>query len=455
MPRRSHDPEAESPTMSVQPTAHADAGTETETETGASPAGSFDDFELPPGAPPVAETLDLPCVDVRERALPIRPGDLTRLLAAQPGLSEAERDGLVRLGTRLGAEFHQEFYRRLRTLKEAYAPLDPDSDYVQIAGHSQEAGDGADAVFLDQLEATLERANYRRLDAEIIRQAVKAPNEMGLNYVPNFALFEHLRVFARGFTKIARVSRSSRTRFRKRTIVLDAYQRLVVALKFKDDPDGKLGPLVRPDRLYLRMFKDVPHVDMEMHLPEQGTKVRMRWLDKAQIASPLVIGVPTAAAKLLLAAVINPVLLGTALFAPLSAGVNSFFGFQRAKQKHLAHMIRSLYYLTLANNSSVLTRLIDSAEEEEYKETLLSYFFLWRHHDPDHGLRVDALDDKVEGFLRDVTGAEINFEISDALNKLYRLGLARLDDEGRLIATPVDEALAHLESLWHDAFRTT
>ena len=196
------------------------------------------------------------------------------------------------------------------------------------------------------------------------------------------------------------------------------------------------------------MFKDVPHVDMEMHLPEQGTKVQMRWLDKAQIASPLLIGVPTAAAKLLLAAAISPVLLGTAIVAPFSAGVNSFFGFQRAKQKHLSHMIRSLYYLTLANNSSVLTRLIDSAEEEEYKETLLSYFFLWQHHDPDRGVRVDALDVQIESFLKDLTGFEINFEISDALNKLYRLGLAHLDDEGRLIATPLNEALAHLDKLW-------
>ncbi|MBV8228733.1 MAG: DUF3754 domain-containing protein, partial [Planctomycetaceae bacterium] len=38
---------------------------------------------------------------------------------------------------------------------------------------------------------------------------------------------------------------------------------------------------VRSDVLYLRMFKDVPHVDMEMHLPERGTKVEMRWIDKA------------------------------------------------------------------------------------------------------------------------------------------------------------------------------
>ena len=129
------------------------------------------------------------------------------------------------------------------------------------------------------------------------------------------------------------------------------------------------------------MFKDVPHVDMEMHLPEQGTKVKMRWIDKAQIASPVVMGVPALTMKLLglsLAAMGNPMLLAPLAIAPISAGVNSFFGFQRAKHKHLSSMIRNLYYLTLANNGSVLTRLIDSAEEEEYKETMLAYFFLWQ-----------------------------------------------------------------------------
>ena len=415
--------------------------------------GSALEVELPPDAPPVSGIFELPAADIRERALPIRPGDLTRLLLAQPGLADDDRRLLTTFCARLGAHFHQEFYRRLRDLKESYAPLDPDSDYAHIEGHTREATDTLDEEFLELFEATLERANYQTLRPEVIREAVEAPNELGLNYVPDFSLFEHLRVYARGFTKIARISRNARTRFRKRTMILDAYQRLVVVLKFKEGLAKKHGPEVRSDALYLRMFKDVPHVDMEMHLPEQGTKVKMRWLDKAQIASPLMIGLPTAAAKLLLAAVISPVLLGTALVAPFSAGVNSFFGFQRAKQKHLSHMIRSLYYLTLANNGSVLTRLIDSAEEEEYKETLLSYFFLWRHHDPDQGVRVDALDAKVESFLKDVTGCEINFEISDALNKLYRLGLAHLDPDGRLLATPLDQAIAHLEQLWDDAYR--
>jgi hypothetical protein len=411
--------------------------------------------ELPEDAPPISEVLELAGTDVREKALPIRPGDLTRLLLAQPGLSDEDRQLLARFGPKLGSYFHNEFYQRLRDLKESYAPLDPDSDYAHLETFSREATDTLDEEFLELFEATLERANFRPLDNQIIHEAVEAPNEMGLSYVPDFTLFEHLRVYARGYTKILRVSRNARTKFRKRTIVLDAYQRLVVVLKFKEGLNLKrLGPHARSDALYLRMFKDVPHVDMEMHLPEQGTKVRMRWLDKAQIASPLMIGVPTAAIKVLMAITLSPVLLGTAIFAPLSAGVNSFFGFQRAKQKHLSHMIRSLYYLTLANNSSVLTRLIDSAEEEEYKETLLSYFFLLVHHDPAHPLNPAALDARIEAFLKETTGIEINFEIEDAMSKLYRLGLARIDASNRLEVTPIAEALAHLEHLWVCAHRS-
>ena len=68
----------------------------------------------------------------------------------------------------------------------------------------------------------------------------------------------------------------------------------------------------------------------------------MRWIDKAQIASPMAMGLPMLAFKLLgvgFAAVSNPVLMAPLMVAPISAGVNSFFGFQRAKQKHLASMI--------------------------------------------------------------------------------------------------------------------
>jgi Protein of unknown function (DUF3754) len=414
-----------------------------------------DEVQVADALPPVvAETLSLPRIDVRERALPIRPGDLTRLLMAQPELTDDERDKMGKLGPLLGSIFHSDFFLRLRELKELYSPLDPDSDYIRLPKHSRVRTERSDEEFLAPFEATLDRANYRRLDIAVIEQAVQAPNEMGLTYVPDFKQFEHLRIYARGYTQISRVFRSAKTKFRKRTMLLDAYQRLVIALKFRDGLD--LGPYIRSDVVYIRMFKDVPHVDMEMHLPEQGTRVKMRWIDKAQIASPVVMGLPTLAMKLfsfsVFAALANPMVLAPLMAVPVTAGMNSFFGFHRAKHKHLSSMIRNLYYLTMANNASVLNRLVDSAEEEEYKEAMLAYYFLWRRLGQEEEWTMEQLDSHIENFLKTVSNIEINFEIADALGKLFRLGLVRRDEQGRLHAVTIDQALVALDKHWDNTF---
>jgi hypothetical protein len=392
----------------------------------------------------------LPGLDDHERALPIRQSDLNRLLLAEPGIAQEDSEKLKQLGRLLGAWFHNEFYAKLRELKERYAPLDPDADYVTIKKHTLERTERSDEEFLSAFEEALVRANYRPLEREIIEKAVSAPNEMGLTYSPDFSLFEHLKVYVRGYTQISRECRSLRTRFTKKRVTLDAHARMIVALKFKEGID--IGPMVRSDVVYLRLFKDVPHVDMEMHLPEQGTKVRMRWIDKCQIASPLFVGIPTVIAKLLLVTM-SPMLLGSLIIGPITAGINSFFGFQRARQKHLFTMIHKLYYLTLANNASVLTRLVDSAEDEEYKEAALAYFFLWRNLDSRKTMTSADLDRQIERFLREKTGVEVNFEVSDALAKLFRLGLARRNHLGHLHATPLDQALKNLDKHWDNTFR--
>ena len=115
-------------------------------------------------------------------------------------------------------------------------------------------------------------------------------------------------------------------------------------------------------------------------------------------------------------------------------------------------MIRNLYYLTLANNSSVLTRTIDSAEEEEYKEAMLAYFFLWRNGAAGDTTTGRELDHQIEQFLRDVSGIEINFEISDAVGKLFRLGLADRDENNKLRVLPIDQALVALDRRWDNVF---
>jgi hypothetical protein len=404
----------------------------------------------PPPAPLLPDGFPLDS-DITERAIPIRPCDLTRLLLAEPDLSSGQRIQLSQLGKMFGAVFHYEYHAWLDELKELYAPFDPDSDCIDLEGLSRVATDHADEAFLAPMEAALIRANYRPLRREVIEHAVKAPNEQGLNFVPDFSLFEHLKVYVRGNTRVVRAVRNLRTKFRKRQVVFDGYERFVVALKFK--PGVDLGEYVRSDVIYLRLFKDVPHVDMEMHLPEQGTKVKMRWIDRLQIASPLFTGVPTLAMKLFKYSLMTNAAFAGVVFAPFSLAINSFFGFQRARQRHMHRMIRHLYYLTLATNASVITSLVDAAEEEEYKEALLAYYVLWRGADDPSPWDEGRLDAHVESFLKEKTGMTVDFEVKDALRKLVRLGLVQPDRDGHLRAAPVEEALAILDRQWDGYFR--
>ena len=425
--------------MATTPSTAHGADQEETVASGPPPAGRV----LPDGFP-----LDS---DLTERAIPIRPCDLTRLLLAEPELSASQRIALSQLGKMFGAVFHYEYHAWLDELKELYAPFDPDSDCIDLDGLSRVATDEADEAFLHPLEAALIRANYRPLRREVIEHAVQAPNEQGLNFVPDFSLFEHLKVYVRGNTRVIRNVRSLKTRFRKRQVVFDGYERFVVAIKFKAGVD--LGDYVRSDVIYLRLFKDVPHVDMEMHLPEQGTKVKMRWIDRLQIASPLFTGVPTLAMRLFNYALLSNVALAGVVFAPFSLAINSFYGFQRARQRHMHRMIRHLYYLTLATNASVITSLVDAAEEEEYKEALLAYYVLWRGRDDPAGWDEARLDAAVEAFLKEKTGLVVDFEVKDAVRKLARLGLVHPDPAGHLRAAPVDQALAILDRQWDDYFR--
>lgn len=384
--------------------------------------------------------------ELGERSIPIRPFDLERLILSDPQLAPEERPQFQRLFRLLGSVLHHEYHALLLRLKDLYAPLDPDSDNIDLPGYMRRHSEGVDEQFLEQFQMLLVRANYQPLALEFLEEAVAAPNELGLNYVPDFDLFEHMLVWVRGETQLTRPLRSLRTRFRKKVIHQEGFHRLVVMLKFK--PGNDLGDYARSDVLYLRLFKDVPRVDMEMHLPEQGTKVKMRMIDKARIASPVAMGLPTLVLKLTGGVLLSLPALGGLLVAPITAGLNSFFGFRRARQQHLHYMIRHLYYLTLANNGSVITRLLDAAEEEEFKEAILAYVVLWRARHQQEPWDVSRLDRAVERWLSDRAGLTIDFEIGDALAKLRRFGLVQTDTQGVLRAVSPQEALVALDTRW-------
>jgi hypothetical protein len=109
----------------------------------------------------------------------------------------------------------------------------------------------------------------------------------------------------------------------------------------------------------------------------------------------------------------------------------------------------NLYFKNLDNNAGVFYHLIDAAEEEEFKEAVLAYFFLQTEKRP---LRRNELDEIIEKWFEIRYDCNIDFEIADALDKLERLELVTRDGD-RIQAKPLAEAKRRLDAIWDNYFR--
>lgn len=202
-----------------------------------------------------------------------------------------------------------------------------------------------------------------------------------------------------------------------------------------------------------------------------NTEVRMKTTDKLVIGVPAAIsGVVVVSSKLGATMVLlgaagafwlgvrdEPVVIDqTALialatgFAALGAYLwKQFSNFKNRKILFMKALADNLYFRNLDNNVGVFHRLIDDAEEEESKEVILaSYFLLTRGE-----ATADQLDQVIEAWLQEQGSDAVDFEVSDALAKLKRLGLAEQQDDGRWRSVPLDAARAKLDVLWDDQFQ--
>jgi hypothetical protein len=396
-------------------------------------------------------TLSLPACS-REPFVPIRTADLVERLCSRAEMSAANRTAFVNLARLLAATFHFQFHQELQDLKNDYAPFDPDADTGR-ATDSDVARERLVALF-DRFGRLLERANYRRLSEEELNAALAHRSDWGLNLEVDFDLFERLELYARGDTTGTRSRRNWRKGFRWEEVPLPIYQRLVVILRLRNA--GRCGPHLDTQNVFIKLFKDIPQMDLEMLLP--GTKVRMSLVDRTKIILPTLTGLGITAWKIVKGAMLvaaagasSALLLLGLLGGTLGYGARSLFGYLRTKEKYQLTLTKSLYFQNLDNNAGVLCRLLDEAEEQENREALLAYYFLWQLA-PAQGWSSKELDRQIEGYLREVAGRDIDFEVGDALDKLIRLDLVQTLPNGCLRAIPIAHALTRLDQAWDHFF---
>jgi hypothetical protein len=382
----------------------------------------------------------------REHFIPVRPEELVEFIQNEAEVGSDEKAAFARLSGLMEATVHHEFLSSLQLLKAEYDQFDPDSD-TRSARDKQQDEDSDD--FFDQFVKVLEQANYCKLSREKIEHAAKVTSEWGMNLNVDFELFERLEVYVRGDIVAHRSRRRMWNLYRLEDIETQIYQRLVVVFRMREHP--RLDAEADTKSVYLKLFKNIPQMDIEMLLP--GSRVQMTWLDQSKILIPTISGVAFTLFKLVKLISLTFVFGMTNILAflglvggTLGYGIKSFFSYASTRDKYRLNLTRSLYYQNLDNNAGVLFRVLNDAQEQELREMLLGYYVLWKHAG-DQGMTEVEVDRFAEGLLKRWLDVDVDFEVADAVRKLHELGLAECEEK-RWRVVEAGEAKRVLDKRW-------
>lgn len=393
----------------------------------------------------------------REQFIPIRIVDLVEYLCTESGplrgqtLTPLEQAAFRRFARSVAGYTHTVYQTEIRGLKEAYTPFDPDADPKPLTKLTPERRALELEKFFKQFVHLMARANYTRLSRDEIEQVMGGASDWGVDMDVAWAAFDKVEVFYRGKGLGKRSRRTWRRLWRREEICIPTYTR--VAVLFKQRPHKRLGEDADTDDVFLKLFKDIPQMDIEMLLP--GGRIKMPKLARLKLGGSITSSIGYVAWKLSslpLLSLFGGLATGAflMLYAPIALvlgyGYKTWYSFQVSRQTYTLQLTQSLYYQNLDNNGGVMFRMLDEAEEQEVRETLLAYFYLWRYAG-EHGWTASELDDYIELDLEKRLNMTVNFEIADAVRKLEEGGIVEVIGD-RYRAVAIETAQARLEVLW-------
>jgi Protein of unknown function (DUF3754) len=406
-----------------------------------------------------------------DRFIPFTKSDVIEMCIKDAQLTEDQVKEFKDFCQILEALFHFEFHARLEKLKTCFRPFNPDADTRNVFNYSEAEKSKLQKQLVSEMTAVLNAANFEQVTAGDLKQALGEESLFQIRLEVDFDDFEDVIFFRRGET----VKEETLVKFfglSKKKFQFTNYERVAIYIKFKErlyfDSQKHKNLYFEPGSTIIKLFHNVPKADLEMLFP--NSKVRMKTIDKILIGVPaavsgmIVLVTKLGASLLLIGSVISfwlgfkdeEVQIKQQHLIALGAGLATLGGFlfrqinkyKNRKIKFMKALSDNLYFKNLDNNAGVFYHLIDAAEEEEFKEAVLAYYFLLTARDP---LTKNALDQRIENWLAKRWDCQIDFEIGDAVDKLQRLKLIAADNE-YLRCVPLSAAKQKLDSIWDNYF---
>jgi len=127
------------------------------------------------------------------RFIPFRKKDIVEM-CLQDKLLAGQEDNFRELHRMISSIFHFEFHHTIESIKDTYAPIDPDSDSRQINNEQSANNDN----FVALLGKLLEKANYERVTEEDLNQALNEASLFKIRLHVDFEDFSEVLLFSRG-----------------------------------------------------------------------------------------------------------------------------------------------------------------------------------------------------------------------------------------------------------------
>lgn len=412
-----------------------------------------------------------PMVDRREKFIPIARFALVDRLI-QPGAWVADHPADARrLFQFIGLWRKQRYTEHTLRLQQSYEPFSPDTDLLVTRTYSSQERAAMQKRVIAEMAALMEGADFETVDVKQALSAMGQQTHYGLDLEVDLTMFEELALYYSGNITRKELRRTPRKLFlRREEFVLPVFQRLcivfkvrsedahVVALMARDQSDEKaarklakkeralLPPSVKPDFIYMKLFKDIPKSDIEMIFP--NTKIKFRLKDKLRLGVTTSSGIGMG-----LMATIGKVAVAVGVFAWFGALIGlslivfrQIMNFVNTKNKYLQTMARNLYSHALADNAGVIELIAGRAAEQDTKEDILLYSVLVK--EAVHRDHLSDVDKGVESFLETTFRISADFETDEALERLKADGLVTESADGILRALSPVDAATQVDKLW-------
>lgn len=409
---------------------------------------------------------------IRTRFIPFRKSDIIEMCVNDSRLSEDDQKLFRQFCNILGSLIHFEFHHQVETLKNCYFPFNPDADTRLIYDRPEQEKKMLQKKLVETLTEVLNAANFQKITEADLEEALDEESLFKIRLGVDFNDFEEVIFYQRGesFKEEIKIKYFG---LKKTPLRFTNYDRVIIYIKFKEEDYFKAKDqktlYFTPGSTIIKLFQNVPKADLEMLFP--NSEVRMKTIDKLIIGIPavvsgiVVITTKLGASILLIASVISfwlglskkEVRIESQHLIALGLGLatlglflfKQINKFKNRKIKFMKALSDNLYFKNLDNNTGVFHHLVDAAEEEEFKEAILAYYFLLVEH---RDLTITELDETVERWFESDHNCRINFEIEDALYKLERWGFVNLD-KNIIRRKNLNDALQQLDKIWDNNFK--